>query len=274
MYAGTTLTKWSGAVFGAHQKIDRVARHNLDVLLVGRANGFPRSQEILRFEGKDGPDGIKRKTPAQGEPWHYFDPYDPKDNGLVVIIEYHYKELTKALKDRNRARASFEAAWLSHAIVDGLTPAHHYPYEAELTKLRGGEGIETRTSVKEKLIMHGDTRMQQLGNNWKMWGPKGLLTTHGLFEFGVASIIAPLKLTAGRPSDEDLAELVGKGLPRLFREKAIEIADKNMYIEFYKRGWTVKLARQVRRELAPMIVDMVTLAWYGALRDSQETTKK
>ncbi|MFA5003927.1 MAG: hypothetical protein WC498_01455 [Candidatus Saccharimonadales bacterium] len=273
MYSGTTLTKWSGALFGAHQKIDRVARNHLDELLGEKSQKFPTSKLILRFEGADGPDGIKRKTPAKDEPWHYYNPFDETDRKLSIIITDHYNELVLALREKNQARAAFEAAWLAHAIVDGLTPAHHYPYEEELTKLRGGEGIETRTSVKEKIVMPGDTRMEQLGNNWKMWGPKGLLTTHGMFELGIASIIAPLRLTSGKPTPADIEELQKEGVAAVFRKRALEVANKQMYIRFYKFGWTVKLAREVRRELAPLIVSTVTLAWYGACVDAEKGQK-
>src|SRR5699024_1443800 len=133
MYSGTTLTsmKWFDAWFGAHQKIDRVARRHVAKVFEGHGYYFPSSWQILKFEGQNGPDGIKRKAPAQDEPWHFYDPHNPDDVRLTVSIAEHYEQLVAALQERNNARASFEAAWLSHAIVDGLTPAHHFPYEKE-----------------------------------------------------------------------------------------------------------------------------------------------
>ncbi len=56
--------------------------------------------------------------------------------GLIELIKEHYKNLVKELQANNSERISFEAAWLAHAIVDGLTPAHHYPYEAETKRDR------------------------------------------------------------------------------------------------------------------------------------------
>ena len=38
MYSGTTLTAVSGRLAGAHQKIDRIARRQLSVLLEGTAD--------------------------------------------------------------------------------------------------------------------------------------------------------------------------------------------------------------------------------------------
>lgn len=269
MYSGTTLTPLSGRIVGAHQKIDRLAYDTLKSTSPRAA--FPSKRQILHFEGVNGPDAIKRKSPAKDEPWHYYAPFDETDIKLLDIITEHHRLLAQALREKDEVRASFEAAWLAHAIVDGLTPAHHYPYEEELSELRGGLGIESRTTIKQKLVMPGETRRKQAHNNWKMWGPKGLLTTHGLFEWGVAAIILPLtaKNTRIQITDHDLKELDEYGLLELFRRKAREVAALNMYDEYYKQGWTPHLARQVRKQLAPMIIKTVALAWYSAARESR-----
>lgn len=269
MYSGTTLTPLSGRLLGAHQKIDRVAHRQLLELLAAD-QAFPAIRDILRFEGKNGPDGIKRKSPAQNEPWHYINPFDETDGQLHDIIQYHYKQLTQALRDGKKTKAAFEAAWLAHAVVDGLTPAHHYPYESELQKLRKNEGLETRNTILRKIIMPGDKVAEQIKNNWKMWGPRGLLSTHGTFELGVATIIAPLKMNRARPDKKVLAELKKKGFVAVFQRKAKEIAAQDFYLTYYRTGWTPRLARRVRRELAPTIVRAVVLAWYGAALEAQK----
>lgn len=267
MYSGSTLTNFSGLILGAHQKIDRTARRHLQVL--APSNNFPRTKTILHFEGNNGPDAIKRKSPAKGEPWHYIQPYDESDTGLLVIIQDHYTSLVDALRRGDDVRSAFEAAWISHAIVDGLTPAHHYPYEEKLVELRCGEGIETRTTIKTKLVMPGATRRDQLQNNWKMWGPKGLFTTHAAFEWGFATVVLPLRLQAAVPTDEDITQFRSQGIAEWFRAQAQHIASLKMYESFYEHGWTRKLARQVRHELAPAIVRSVTTVWYGALLEAE-----
>jgi hypothetical protein len=271
MYSGSTLKHMQrfDAWFGAHQKMDRTARRHLE-LLVPQCS-FPTREQILKFEGIDGPDGIKRKTPAQDEPWHYYDPEDASDTQIIEIITDHYNELVKALSTKNQNRAAFEAAWISHAIVDGLTPAHHYPYEKELIKLRGGAGIETRTTPKEKLIMPGETLSKQMNNNWKMWGDKGLLATHFAFEWGVAAMIVPLRLDRAYPEASQIDLVLKEGVTELFKNRAKQIADLSMYEQFYKSGWTPRLAKQVRRYLVPNIVNTVTLVWYAALHEAVNT---
>lgn len=267
MYSGTTLTKYSGRVLGAHQKIDRTARRHLSRLLIDDRL-FPKSALILQFEGHNGPDGIKRKSPAVDEPWHFYSPFNDDDSKLVELINQHYQELVKQLKAKNPERTAFEAAWLAHALVDGLTPAHHYPYEEKLIELRG-EGIESRKTIKDKIVISGETRKEQFKNNWKMWGAKGLLSTHGLFEFGIASIFAPLSFNDAIPNEDDVIAVLDIGVAELFKRHAREIAVLDMYRKFYRKGWTPKLAYDVRHKLGPIIVKTVTLAWYSALVDAE-----
>jgi hypothetical protein len=262
----------SGRVMGAHQKIDRIARRHLAVLL-GTENIFPSIKNILLFEGKNGPDGIKRKSPAQDEPWHYFSPFDDADVDLSRLINHHYDLLVEQLKKKNMERASFEAAWLAHAIVDGLTPAHHYPYEDKLIELRGGKGIETRTTVKDKLVIPGDTKREKVKNNWKMWGSKGLLTTHVLFELGIASIIKPISFSDAVPTEAEIKRMQTVGVVEWFQHTAREIAVLDMYDRYYKKGWSTKLTLDVRQKLIPAITKTVTLAWYSAMQDAGLTPK-
>ena len=251
---------------GAHQKIDRISRRHLDLLING-APIFPSIKNILNFEGKNGPDGIKRKSPAKDEPWHFYSPFNDEDSQLTELIKDHYISLIKQLKEGNQERAAFEASWLAHAIVDGLTPAHHYPYEQELTDIRGTS--KKRSSLKEKLVMPGLTNREKVKNNWKMWGPKGLISTHGFFEIGVAAIIKPLSFSDAMPSDEDIRKMQKIGIVEWFRQAAKEIALLDMYDRYYKRGWSTRLTIDVRQVLIPSIVKTVTLAWYSALAEAK-----
>jgi len=266
MYSGSTLTPASGRILGAHQKIDRVARRHLKQLAPKAY--FPHIRGILHFEGVKGPDAIKRKSPAKDEPWHYLNPFDADDTQLIKLIESHYQLLVKALKERDSVRAGFEAAWLAHAVVDGLTPAHHYPYEEKLIELRGGEGIETRDTYRKKLVLPGETPAHQFSNNWKMWGPKGIFMTHLMFEWGVAVLIAPSRLKWKAPTADKLTAFQEKSLGQWYREVAQDIARMSFYDEFAESGWTIPLARRIRNQLAPTLIHAVTTIWHGAAAEA------
>lgn len=266
MWSGTTLTNFSGNIFGVHQKVERVAYRVLrDATKVSK---FPDTKTILYFEGRNGPDGIKAKSPAVDEPWHYIDPFDPLDTQLLQIIKNHHQSLTNQLKAGNTERAGFEAAWLAHALVDGLTPAHHFPYEETLVELRKGEGIETRTSIKEKLVMKGDTKTELVRNNWRMWGFKGLIVSHGAYELGVAAIVAPLRFRQVRLTKQLISDVEAIGFEEYYLQTLREIALWRMYEDFTRFGWTWSLSKRTRDELMPKIIEAVAVAWYVSLKQA------
>ena len=231
---------------------------------------FPTTKQLLHFEGINGPDGIKIKTPAQGEPWHFYNPFDKNDTQILDLMRANYRNLVRALKEGNVTRAAFEASWLAHAIVDGLTPAHHYPYEEELIRLRGGSGIDERTSYKSKLLMPGDTIVERVKHNWEMLGDKGLLSTHMAFEFGVAVLIVPMR--RGTKREFNAAELhlaeTKDGFIKYFQRRAEEVAELELYQKFYQVGWTPKTVKVVRSQLVPILVETITFAWYAALAEA------
>ncbi len=268
MYSGTTIRIKSGRVMGAHQKIDRVARRELATMLPARRY-FPSVDDILHFEGKNGPDGIKSKSPSIDEPWHYVDPTNESDVEVYQLINDHIDNLTTALVDNNRVRAAFEAAWLSHAIVDALTPAHHYPLADKIEEL-WGKPKDERLTIREKNIIPGDNRRDQLSKNWQYWGAKGIFTTHFMFEFGVASTITPLRFTSTVPDANQVVRARKEGFEMIMRERVWEVFDLDMYSEFHKSGWNRHLAKTTRHTLVPIIIRTVILAWYVASERAAE----
>lgn len=249
---------------GVHQKIDRVARKHLQPLLPQSAN-FPSSSQILHFEGKNGPDGIKRKSPSIDEPWHFINPASAHNAPLLGMIDQHISNLAQALRQNNQERAAFEASWLAHAITDGLTPAHHFPLEEVLEELRGGQGLETRTSIVKKGLMTGSNPVQLLRNNWKYWGARGAMTTHLAFEAGVASVVPYQRFNDGRPDQADINKVRSEGYRSYFVRSVYQVASMSMYEQFSKYGWTADLARQTNKELMPLIIRAVVLGWLSAV---------
>jgi hypothetical protein len=262
MYSGTTFRTKSGRVMGVHQKIDRIAHRHIQSH-VPKKLGFPSLHDVLHFEGMNGPDGIKRKSPGKDEPWHYIDPTKPEDRAIVDMINDHIFNMATALKEKNSQRAAFEAAWMSHAIVDGLTPAHHYPLDEKIEEL-WGKPKEERLTIRDKNIIRGTTRRDTLSKNWEYWGARGVFTNHFMFEWGVATAIAPLRLDDSSPTKEDFARISKEGFEPMYLDILGRIADMHMYEEFSKLGWTRDLARETRNVLIPEIIKAVTLAWYQA----------
>lgn len=271
MYAGTTYGKKSGRFIGVHQRIDRVARRHLRPLLTNK-EAFPTAAEILHFEGDNGPDGIKRKSPSVDEPWHFIDPDKfAHDNDVMRMIYDHQVNLARALKKKNIERASFEAAWMAHAIVDGLTPAHHYPLADKIEELFGMPHHE-RSSVREKNIIKGSNRRDTLSKNWQYWGKHGIFMNHFMYEFGVATAILGNKFGKIEITQEHIDALRKDGFPKTFEEIMLQVVKLETYEEYSRNGWSRQLAKTVREELVPLIVRAVVLGWYTSL-DMNRATK-
>jgi hypothetical protein len=254
--------------FHAHQKLDKVAYRHLNAI-VDTDVFFPSLKRILYFEGQRGPDSTNLKNNINVEqPWHFINPFDDNDTSIFQLIEGHYDRLVRSLKAEDSMHAAYEASWLAHALVDGLTPAHHYPYEHAMEELRGGETRHNRKGLVSWMVVRGDNRRDTFKRSLQLIGPKGLLTTHTMFEGGAFSLIAPLRLNDARPSREDLRAVRQHGITELFLRFAKEVASHDLYRRFYQKGWTPRLARDVRREMAPRMVMVVTLAWYSALCDA------
>lgn len=266
MYSGTTFRTKSGRIIGTHQKFDRSARIMLKHMIPHKRY-FPSSLDILHFEGKNGPDGIKSKSPSRDEPWHYIDPSNPSDTELLTHIDNHFHNLTVALATDNHTRAAFEAAWLAHAITDGLTPAHHYPLSDKIEEL-WGHPKEERTTIKTKNIISAATHRERLSKNWEYWGAKGVFMTHILFEFGVASTVSTTSFTKMLPSANSMVRVKREGFDVIFMEAVHKVYAEQMYELFYKKGWNRTLARKTRKLLAPTIIQTIALAWYAASEKS------
>lgn len=266
MYSGTTFGKKSGNIMGVHQRIDRIARKHVRPLL-HNDDAFPAIKAILSFEGDNGPDGVKRKSPSIDEPWHYIDPKKEHDVTLVAMINDHIVNLSQALAAKNNERAAFEAAWLAHAVVDGLTPAHHFPLSDKIEELFGMPH-DQRLTVRDKSLIRGITRRDTLSKNWEYWGSKGIFSSHILFEWGIATAMVGRRYPS-KIDENVLAEVTLRGYEAVFRDIFQKIVQMDTYTLFIKQGWTLKLTRLIHKELLPLIIEAVTLAWYAAEHQSR-----
>ena len=265
-------SKHSGELIGTHQKLDKAARRLLNKYLPVASRKFPSIDEILNFEGIRGPDGLKRKSPGVDEPEHFIIP--GKDDGvLITYIRNHHYNLVRALRKNNRVRAAFEAAWLAHAITDGLTPAHHYPYRKVVDELMNDQDYKTLFGVQVKGIMRGHNLAEAARNNWLYWGAGGIMTKHIAFEYGVAYTITPLPLKSLMPKDIKRDDFLPSNFEKVFYTALERVDAMKMYDEFLEKGWNTELVVRTREVLIPEIVRAVTLAWASAFLEAQNGKK-
>jgi hypothetical protein len=260
MYSGFITSKRTVAAVGVHQRFDAVAYRMASPYF---ADGtFPALEQILQFEGMNGPDGLKVKSPGRDEASHLYDP-SSEQGPIPRHIKRHYAGLVTALKREDQVRAAFEAAWLAHYICDGLTPAHHFPLDQHIAEHGMTKSVRGGYVVRNP----GESMMTAARKGWAMLGGKGHLTTHFNFEIGAAATILGQRIRV-RLDVAKLAEAQRLGMLDFFKQEARDIAELQMYQKFYRRGWTPEMARLVKSRLAPQTVQAIAIIWTLAYLDA------
>ncbi|MBI4100978.1 hypothetical protein HY441_00705 [Candidatus Microgenomates bacterium] len=257
MYSTFLPTKRSGNWFGAHQKFDKLAYRLL--LPCIKPGFFPKLEDMLHFEGYNGPDGLIAKSPGKNEPRHYYDP--KREQGPVLEhIASHFEMLVTKLRQQDYLRAAFEAAWLAHAVTDGLTPAHHHGYVEKVKDLHAQANHQV-SKVRDKVIIKGSSGRETMRHTWQLWRSKGQLTSHTHFEAGVASALVTSGLSNLYLPEPLFAAAKKLGPVKFFQAQARLIDHLGLFDRFTKNGWTIGLARQVRKVLAPAIAQTIAIVW-------------
>ena len=100
-----------------------------------------------------------------------------------------------------------------------------------------------------------------------MMGAKGILSTHLHFELGVAAAVTTWRFTT--MLDTNLFDQADRlGVLNFFKSQARAIDDLSLYERFSRTGWTVGLARLVRKVLAPAIAETIAIIWMLAYREA------
>lgn len=260
-------TKRTAKIVGTHQRIDRAARTALGRSLKNNA-AFPSAKEILYFEGMRGPDGLKRKSPGIDEPHHFYIPGQDNSEFLTMLSDHQYN-LRTALTEKDTVRASFEAAWLAHAVADGLTPAHHFPLHDVAEEMMTDQEFYKIFGEPIKGIMRGNTKLETLKKNWDYWGVDGHMSRHIAFEFGVAAVAASATLREITPKFKK-NELKNIDLIAEFEAAASEIVSLDLYTRFADYGWAPSLANDIKNKLLLGATRLIALAWASAIPDGDK----
>lgn len=225
---------------GTHQKFDRTAYGLIKNHL--KSNDFPTRTQIINFEGSGGPDGLKFKGNYQSD--HMWDPVN-KIGHLPTWIEVHYKNMVKALKADDMVKAAFEAGFMAHYLTDILTPAHHLSHKFIL------EEYEGRKNRKR----------------WKVYGHKGILSTHVAFETGISSAIffTPIKTTFDKKL---LARVHKDGIKSVVMHESLEISKHNIYEQYLKKGWNTKIVKIIKATVVKRIPQLIAAAWLAAYQEA------
>lgn len=256
--------KRTGHLIAAHQRIVRAARRQT-LYYVPKKTSLPSVKEILRFEGKNGPDGLAGKKSKGDYPHDFIDPADNDDLLFGDIRDFLFN-LNRAYKKNDNIKIAFEMAWLSHLVIDGLTPPHHQPFKKQLKELDGVDTAEINSRLK-RIFVPGDNPVDFLVKSWKRLGPKGIGTNHVLFETGIDFLLMPRspKSLLAKIANSDVNRVKSGKFFEVYDESVQKIARMRMFEQYEKSGWTTELADDVRNILVPEAVKCVTLAWLAGI---------
>ncbi len=264
MFSRTIFSDTKSEKIATHQRLIRIARHQTLPLLPTGLD-FPTAKQIIHFEGANGPDGLPGKHAVADEPYQFINP-KKNDKLLFRHIKNHLRNAHTAAKRKDDTRLAFELAWLSHMVIDGLTPAHHQPFKEQLKAL-DPRAAEEANSLLKRIFMPGENLKDAFEKNWQRLGPRGLGTNHILFEAGIDFIVMPTR-PKSYPNHITAADIKraksGHFLDLYWR--SIQKIDKLQMFERYEASsWTTDLAADIREVLIPEAVRMVVLSWLAAI---------
>ena len=148
------------------------------------------------------------------------------------------------------AKASFEAGFMAHYLTDSLTPAHHLSHKFILEEYEG----------------------KKYRRRWKVYGHKGLLSSHVAFEAGISSAIffTPIKVSF----DQALLRSIKKeGIKSVVLHESLSISKHNIYDQYLQKGWSAKLAKTIKATLVVRIPQLIAAAWLAAYLEANDTSK-
>jgi hypothetical protein len=264
MFSRTILADKRTEKISTHQRLLRAARRQTISLLPPRAY-FPSAKQLVHFEGKNGPDGLPSKHAVQDYPHEFIDP-NVDDRALVNDVMDHLHQLKVSYHKHDEVRTAFELAWVEHLVVDGLTPAHHQPFQDQI-KTIDPRTIDETNSILKRIFTPGDGTIDTLKRNYKRLGPGGIGSSHILFEAGIELIVMPLpaKRLMSAPSKSAIQSARRGHFPELYLEGVHRVNDLHIFERYLAKGWTPDLADDTRRVLLPECVKMITLAWLSVI---------
>lgn len=216
--------------------------------------------------------GPSSKTPSRTPPDASKPPKSDDSRSVPEMIVDHRWNLVQALRRHDATRAAFEAAWMAHMIVDGLTPAHHFPLSDVKDQLMTSEEMMHIFGQPVKGVIRGRSLMETVRNNWLYWGAKGFMSQHVAYEYGVAMIAAtlPHRTMASRIDPQNLFE---SDFWQTYCNSVKLIQQYKMYERFCQEGWTTELAYDTKNILLPEIVKNIAAGWYSAIQEAYDLPK-
>ncbi len=228
MFSGVMGRKVTVPLFSTHHLLNRLA-----YTLLPKTLEKPSLEAIQHYSGHYGPDGDALRWTGKDSA-HAYNP-DTGEGGALKETSKHLKKASIALGKKHLEQAAYHFAYVSHFIVDALTPAHHVGWKKQVIGSHDWEDP------------HWDYR-------------KFSFNPHVQFELKSALCLPwSMKRIVDRAYKMSLKP---KEIAGLMKEKVSEVHDKSLLSRFIKKE---DISYNLRRKLFPSMVTNITAAWGSVL---------
>ncbi|MEA3429749.1 MAG: hypothetical protein U9R08_00600 [Nanoarchaeota archaeon] len=240
---------------GTHQKIDFASYISAFGKLFNKKR-FPNYNWIEVSSGALGPDMLWLRG-LQKSSWHVYNPRTKKGGACTAVQRFYDKLVMELSKKRPKMRkAGKYAAWLSHFIVDALTPSHQ-------------EGrYKIKEPIKDWFDPHWDENKSPVLNFWK---------NHALFEIRIALMYMFKKLNRAKMNKKFIKTCRQKfrtdKVKEYIEKKSREVYKLKIYDVYKRLGFNKNVKMLITRRLVPIMVSTVATVWRNAYIESLEIRK-
>ncbi len=203
---------------------------------------FIKLKEIFKYDGAYGPDRLWMKG-ERATSESYYNPMNGQGGALKQIIR-HYSEAKERMI--NNLPWAKDFTWMSHFVVDVLSPSHHF-----------GHKIKPRKKYRD----WEDPYFHRIN-------PASLRNRHMIFE----AMINGWQIFGRRfkPKFEELEKIRGEEVSEFIRKTVDKVRALGLYEEFLERGFNRRLWHRVNEELIPKIDYALGVVWWCLMRETAE----
>ncbi|NMC51983.1 hypothetical protein GYA54_04715 [Candidatus Kuenenbacteria bacterium] len=196
---------------------------------------FIKMKDVFKYDGAYGPDRLWMKG-GRATSESYYNPETGQGGALKQI----YRQYRDA-KERAMQNLPWENdfTWMSHFIVDALSPSHHFGRRVRpIKKYRDWEDpyyfANRPSSLKNRHMIFEATI-----NFWQVFGKRQ------------------------KPKFDRLEEIKSREVEAFIGAMAVKIKALGLYEEFLKNGFDRALWHRINKELIPKIEYALAVVWWS-----------
>ena len=202
--------------------------------------GFIKLKDIYKYDGGYGPDRLwcqgERSTSEA-----YFNPENGEGGALKQVAEHYRRTVVRAT--RNLAWGK-DFTWMSHFVVDALSPAHHFGKKRKTRKkYRDWEDPYFNYITQMKSFKNKHTFFEGLTNFWQVFSKRE------------------------KVQFEKLEQVNGDNIEIFMLNMIYKVREMKLYEEYVEKGWSRSLWRRIKTKLIPQIVYALAVVWWSLFEE-------